>query len=220
MNDKTFITFSSLEDFVDSVLYQGLVTVHMESLIHDESGGKGAPSPWRHYTIMLTARSDDEILVCRLVVGGTWAIFAKDEPGLIHSANLVVAEKLVHAYLLLRNVSVRPGMYVTGLNLPKDLITAGANIWQFQDKRLVPRWENFPLYDGKILPKRKPRPLDGIPVSIYEAGFEYVSYVVMFNGLNFDAVSCIETATKIAHLIYEAQLEAQLLVQDCVQEVA
>jgi len=140
------ITFADLKDFADEAIHLGIPVVHLESLVHDEVSSKDAPGAWRNYTIVLTTRHEDEILVCRIVVGGIWAIFAKEAAGLVHSDNLLIAEKLVRAYLLMRGLDVQPGMY--SLNY-KDMITAGASIWQFQEKRLVPCWENFPQYDKK-----------------------------------------------------------------------
>jgi len=143
---KFVITFGSLEDFTDEVLHRNIHTVHLFSGIRDESAGKGAPSPWRRYQVVLTVRDGDDILVCQVSVGGQWAIFARDPAGLVHSDNLVIAEKLVRAYLIMRGLEVRPGMYALDY---KNLITAGARLWRFDgNKRLVPRWAGFPQWNG------------------------------------------------------------------------
>ncbi|RLC66032.1 MAG: hypothetical protein DRI52_12470, partial [Chloroflexi bacterium] len=139
---KFVITFGSLEDFTDEVLHRNIHTVHLFSGIRDESAGKGAPSPWRRYQVVLTVRDGDDILVCQVSVGGQWAIFARDPAGLVHSDNLVIAEKLVRAYLIMRGLEVRPGMYALDY---KNLITASARLRRSHgDKPLVPRWAGFP----------------------------------------------------------------------------
>jgi len=198
------ITFADLKDFVDSVLHLGIPVVRLESLVHDEVPGKDAPSSWRSYTIVLTTRNEDEILVCRIVVGGIWTIFAKEAAGLVHSDNLVTAERLVRAYLLMRGLDVQPGAYTLNLN-HKDLITAGAhNIWQFQEKRLVPCWENFPQYDGKEV-HREIKVIDDARVC--EINGVGNGFVLRFDdlGIAFGPISTSEAATQIAHLIHEVR---------------
>ena len=196
------ITFADLKDFVDSVLHLGIPVVRLESLIHDEVPSKDAPSSWRNYTIILTTRNEDEILVCRIVVGGIWAIFAKEAAGLVHSDNLLIAEKLVRAYLLMRGLDVQPGMY--SLNY-KDMITAGASIWQFQEKRLVPCWENFPQYDKEV--RREIKVIDDACARVYEINGIGNGYVLRFDDLEiaFGPIPTIEIATQIAHLIHEVR---------------
>jgi len=198
------ITFADLKDFVDSVLHLGIPVVRLESLVHDEVPGKDAPSSWRSYTIVLTTRNEDEILVCRIVVGGIWTIFAKEAAGLVYSDNLVTAERLVRAYLLMRGLDVQPGAYTLNLN-HKDLITAGAhNIWQFQEKRLVPCWENFPQYGYDKEVRREIKVVDS--AHIYEINGIGNGYALRFDdGIAFGPIPTIEIATQIAHLIHEVR---------------
>ena len=179
---KFVITFGSLEDFTDEVLHRNVHTVHLFSGIRDESAGKGAPSLWRRYLVILTVRDGDDILVCQISVGGQWAIFARDPAGLVHSDNLVIAEKLVRAYLIMHGLEVRPGMYALDY---KNLITASARLWRFdgdkgEDKRLVPRWAGFPQWPGKnhdvldVIEVGQLKPTDITPAMIGEKYVEVV----------------------------------------------
>jgi len=215
MSKRDFVlTFGSLEDFTDEVLHRNIHTVHLMDGTRDESVSKEAPSPWRRYVITLTARDGDDLLACDIPVGGEWQIFVRDN-GRLHSDNLAVGSRLVRAYLAMHGLEVRPGMYTLDY---RKLMVAGSLLWQFRDKRLTPRWENFPQYVGESYEE-----IETIDLGTVRAVIVAADYGVVFRfddgdlgRIFFGPCPTVQDATKAARLV----LEAWQLVQDRVQEVA
>jgi len=125
------LTFFTLADFIAELQRRDFGFVRCEAITMDS--GSGAAGPWRKYIIELTAFDETvpEVLSCPILVGETWATFARNEP---HSENLAEAKKLVVTHLSEHSFTVLPGVYhheKTGV--------AGANLWHWdKDRRLVP----------------------------------------------------------------------------------
>lgn len=126
-NGKCFaVAFCRLEDFTSEVLRQGITSVNFYPCIRNEG-------VWRHHLLILTARAGNAILVCQISVDGQ--AMDSDDRYLVHYDNLVAAIGLVRDYLAKRGLAIQSGVYVLDY---RSLVTAGADLWRFDDGRLVP----------------------------------------------------------------------------------
>jgi hypothetical protein len=126
------LTFFSLDDFLAELKRREFGFVRCEATTLDRGGGQAGPL--RSYMITLTAHDEQisEVLVCTLIVGECWALFADHEPH--HSENLATAKEIICAHLVDNDLTVLPGVY----HHEKDG-RATCDLWRFdrESKRLV-----------------------------------------------------------------------------------
>ena len=132
-NATVTLTFFSLDDFLAELKRREFGFVRCEATTHDRGGRQAGPL--RRYMVTLTAHDEQvsEVLVCTLIVGECWALFADHEPH--HGENLVTAKEIVCAHLADSGLTVLPGVY----HHEKDG-RATCGLWRFdrESKRLVP----------------------------------------------------------------------------------
>lgn len=130
--NATTLTFFTLQDFVTELKRRNYGAVRCEAIVQDKGGGQAGPK--RQHMITLTAHDEqfNEVLVCTLVTGEGWALFANREPH--HNKNLVKAQEIIHAYLVDNGLTVLPGVY----HHEQDG-RATCDLWQFdrESKQLI-----------------------------------------------------------------------------------
>lgn len=135
------LSLLKLEDFVEEI--KALDPI-LQPIIRIESisrtlPGKQPGGDLMEWYVLVTTKSDDDIVMFSIRVGQCLAIFAKNELG--HVVNVKKAEQLIKDHLESKGFEVRPGTWEPS-SVMENLSAGSAGLWHFEDKMLVSNAED------------------------------------------------------------------------------
>ena len=131
------LAFLSLEDFAEEVIpLDNLVRVEGVNWPLPTKGGPGRLLQW--LAIVTAQLADNQTAACSILTGEAWELFARDET--YHHDNAEQAVTLVRQYLEAQGFVVGKGILNPGAVMD-NIVRASANLWHFEDKKLVPNQE-------------------------------------------------------------------------------